>query len=295
VLPPAALADQVQVFFAPAYTCPLSLDRPRVTTVHDVSFFAVPEDFSVREGVRRRMLVGAALRASRTVLAVSDFTRREILRFFPEIGPHVLAIPESADDNLPPAAPRDAARARLGVTGPMLLSVGAVFNRRRLPTLLRAAARLSRRWPGLVLDVVGENRTQPRLDIPGMVADLSLQAHVRLAGYVDDAGLAERYAAADVMVSLSEYEGFGLPTLEAMTRGVPVVAADRPALSELFGEAALLVDPTDDAGTADAVGRILAEPALAADLVRRGREVAGRYSWAETARRTWEALEDAAS
>jgi glycosyltransferase involved in cell wall biosynthesis len=292
-LPPAARADGVEVFFSPAYTCPLSLHVPRVTTVHDMSFFAIPEDFSVREGLRRRVLVGAALRASRTVLAVSDFTRREILRFFPDLGGRVTAIPEAADENLPPPPDRGAARVLLGVSGPLLLTVGAIFNRRRLPSLLRAVSRLRKGWPGLSLEVVGENRTQPSLDVAGMVADLGLQDHVRVAGYVDDARLAERYAAADVAVSLSEYEGFGLPTLEAMSRGIPVVASERPALGEIFGEAALLVDPADDEQVAAAVDRILREPALAQDLVRRGLALASRYSWAETARRTWEHIEAA--
>jgi glycosyltransferase involved in cell wall biosynthesis len=292
-LPAAASADGVQVFFSPAYTCPLSLDVPRVTTVHDMSFFVIPEDFSVRDGLRRRVLVGASLRASRRVLAVSDFTRREIARLFPDLAGRVVAIPEAADDNLPPPPGRDAARARLGVAGPLLLTVGAIFNRRRLPTLLRAVARLRKAWPDLVLEVVGENRTQPRLDVAGMVADLELQRHVRVAGYVDDVQLAERYAAADVAVSLSEYEGFGLPTLEALSRGVPVVASARPALSELFGEAALLVDPADDAQLAAAVERVLREPGLRQDLVARGLALAARYSWADTARRTWAEIEGA--
>jgi glycosyltransferase involved in cell wall biosynthesis len=293
-LPPAARADGVEVFFSPAYTCPLSLDVPRVTTVHDMSFFALPEDFSVREGLRRRLLVAASLKASRTILAVSDFTCREILRFHPDLAGRVVVIPEAADENLPPPPARDESRAALAVSGPLLLSVGAIFNRRRLPTLLRAAARLRRSWPDLRLEVVGDNRTHPPLDVHGMVSDLDLQEHVRVAGYVDDARLAQRYAAADVAVSLSEYEGFGLPAIEAMSRGVPVVAGDRPALSEIFGDAALLVDPADDGQVAAAVDRILREPDLRADLVRRGLALASRYSWAEAARRTWDEVEAAA-
>ncbi|HEY2943584.1 MAG TPA: glycosyltransferase, partial [Vicinamibacteria bacterium] len=78
LLPPAARADGVDVFFSPAYVCPLRLQTPRVTTVHDLSFFALPRDFTLRDGFRRRSLVAASVRASRAVLAVSDFTRREI-------------------------------------------------------------------------------------------------------------------------------------------------------------------------------------------------------------------------
>jgi glycosyltransferase involved in cell wall biosynthesis len=294
VLPAAAARDRIDVFFAPAYTCPLSLDAPRVTVVHDVSFFALPHDFAVVDGIRRRATVAASMRASRLVLTVSDFSRREIEGLFPELRGRVRAIAHGADDGLAPAPPRAAARAALGLTGPMILTVGAILNRRPLPVLLRAAASLRAGWPGLAVIVVGENRTHPRLDIPRTIEETGMSGRARIEGYIDDAALASRYAAADVAVFLSDYEGFGLPALESMARGVPVVASRAPALGEIFGEAALLVDPRDEREVAAAVDRVLREPALRDGLVARGRALAARFSWAETAARTWECLESAA-
>ena len=290
LVPPAAGADSVEVFFAPAYVCPLRLRTPRVTTVHDLSFFALPRDFTMRDGLRRRLLVAASVRASRSVLAVSDFTRREILARFPEAEARTVAIPLGADDRLAPAPPREEARARLGVTGPLVLAVGAIFNRRCLPDLVRATARLRQRWPDLTLDVVGEDRTHPPLDVPGLVRALGLKRNIRLSGFVGEASLAMRYAAADVAVVISEYEGFGLPALEAMVRGVPVVTSTAPALGELFADAAVLVDPHDAPGIAAAIDRVLSEPGLRALLQERGRTLASRYSWADTARRTHDVL-----
>jgi glycosyltransferase involved in cell wall biosynthesis len=121
-----------------------------------------------------------------------------------------------------------------------------------------------------------------------------LERNVRLSGFVGETALAARYAAADVAVLLSEYEGFGLPALEAMARGVPVVTSVEPSLGEIFAEAAILVDPHDPLDVAAAVGRILDEPALRDALVARGHALAARYSWAETARRTAEVLAAAA-
>jgi glycosyltransferase involved in cell wall biosynthesis len=172
--------------------------------------------------------------------------------------------------------------------------VGAIFNRRCLPDLLRAAASLRRRWPDLEVEVVGADRTQPPLDIVGLIRELELEPNVRLSGFVGEAALALRYAAADVAVVLSEYEGFGLPVLEAMTRGVPVVTSTAPALGELFGDAALLVDPHDVPAIAGAVDRVLSRPELRARMAERGRALASRYSWAETARRTLDVLGAAA-
>jgi glycosyltransferase involved in cell wall biosynthesis len=294
LLPAAARADGLDVFFSPAYVCPLRLPTPRVTTVHDLSFFALPRDFTLRDGFRRRLLVAASVRVSRSVLAVSDFTRREIVARFPEAEAKTVAIPLGADHDLPPAPSHEEARARLGVNGPLLLVVGAIFNRRCLPDLLRAAASLRRRWPDLEVDIVGEDRTHPPLDIVGLLRGLGLEAHVRLSGFVGERALALRYAAADVAVVLSEYEGFGLPVLEAMVRGLPVVTSTAPALGELFGEAALLVDPHDVPAIAAAVDRVLSESDLRMRLAERGRALASRYSWAETARRTRDVLGEAA-
>jgi glycosyltransferase involved in cell wall biosynthesis len=290
----AARADAVDVLFSPAYTCPLGFSRPRVTTVHDLSFFSVPEDFTLGEGFRRRLMVAASMRASAAILAVSEFTRREIARWFPDLADRVVHVPHGADDDLPPPPPRDEARARLGLRGPLLLSVGAIFNRRCLPVLLRAVSRLVRRHPGLVLDVVGENRTVPPLDLPRAVRALGLDGQVRLGGFVSDQALADRYAAADAAVFLSEYEGFGLPALEAMARGVPVVVSSRPALGEIFGGAGLTVEPRDEPGVERALDRVLSDERLRGDLRARGLSLAAGFSWDDTARRTREALGAAA-
>lgn len=294
VLAPAAARDGLDVFFAPAYVCPLSLRVPRVTTVHDLSFFSWPEDFTIRDGLRRRELVRASVRVSHRVLAVSAFTERELVRYFPDRASRFVHIPHGPDEDLPPAPRRDQARVRIGARGPVILTVGSILNRRRLPVLLRAVAALRRAWPGLVLEVVGDNRTHPPLPIETLVEELGLQSSVRVSGYVSEQGLVARYAAADVFVFLSEYEGFGLPVLEAMGRGLPVVTSTRPALGEIFGAAALLVEPTDDAALAGAIDRVLGSPTLAADLVARGHRLRQSYSWEHTATRTREVLVQAA-
>jgi glycosyltransferase involved in cell wall biosynthesis len=293
-LPAAAAADRCDVFFAPAYSCPQRLRVPRVTAVHDLSFFSLPHDFRWLEGVRRRTTVGISLRVSAAVLACSDFTRREILARFPRLRGRVHHVPLGPDDDLPAAPPRDEARRRLGLAGPSILAVGAIFNRRRLPELLRALAMVRRDFPDATLDVVGDNRTHPRLDLLGLARTLDLGSSVRFLGFIPDTELVWRYAAADVACCLSDYEGFGLPALEALSRGLPLVASRLPALGEVFGEAAILVDPADVPGIAQALQRVLHDPALRADLVARGHAVAARFSWRHTAERTWSVLEAAA-
>ena len=113
-LPRAAPSDALDVFFAPAYSCPLRLRLPRVTAVHDVSFFHHPQDFAPAEAARRRLLVGASLAVSTRVLTISEFSRREILALDPGLRPRLRVTPLAADEDLPASPPRAAARARVG-------------------------------------------------------------------------------------------------------------------------------------------------------------------------------------
>lgn len=293
-LPAAVRRDRLDVFFAPAYACPLSLSVPRVTTIHDLSFFSQPEDFTALDGLRRRILVGLSLGASRRILTDSDFTRREIVGRRPDTDGRVDVIPLGADDDLPPGPPRAEARERLGIAGSYLVSVGSILNRRRLPALLQGMALVARSHPSVLLDVVGENRTHPKLDLSRIVERLRLRERVRFSGFVSDEDLALRYAAADGAVYLSEYEGFGLPVLEAMARGLPVVTSLRPATGEIFGEAALTVDPSDTEGIAGAIDRLIHDLELRSRLTASGRSLAARHTWARAAARTRSALATAA-
>jgi glycosyltransferase involved in cell wall biosynthesis len=294
LLPPAALRDKLDVFFSPAYTCPLCLQVPRVTAVHDLSFFSIPADFSWHEALRRRVLTGLSIGVSRRVLACSSFTRREISSRFPEAAARVREIPLGPDEDLPPGPGREEARSRLRASGPLLLTVGTLLNRRHLPTLIQAAGLLVRRFPRLILDVVGDNRTQPRVDFAALVRRLGLDRHVRLSGFVTDPELADRYAAADAFVSLSEYEGFGLTALEAAARSVPLVLSHSPSLGEVFADSALFVDPRNPVDVAGALGQVLEHGSLRADLMARGLALAARHSWSRTAGLTREALAEAA-
>jgi glycosyltransferase involved in cell wall biosynthesis len=285
-LPRATREDGVEVLFCPAYTCPLSLKIPRVTTIHDLSFFSVPEDFTLTDGARRRFLVAASLRASRALLANSAFTKREIQGRFPDTADRVVDVPLGADDDLAPAPPREEAERRVGPRRPFLLSVGSILNRRCLPDLLRAIALLRPSFPSILLDVVGENRTHPKLNLEALVSSLSLEDHVRLSGFVSEAALADRYAAADAAVFLSEYEGFGLPALEALSRGLPLLTSVRPATGEIFRGAASLVEPRDPLGIARALEELLSNAPLRDELREKGLALAARLSLRSTAERT---------
>lgn len=295
-LPGALRADRIDVLLSPAYSCPLMGSVPRVTAIHDLSFFARRQEFGLVHGLRRRAMARLSARVSRSILACSVFTKGEIRR---HLGEDAAAKTEvvllGPDDDLPPGPGREAARAalRLDEGAPYIVTVGTVLRRRNVSTLVRAVALLREKHPAVRLGVVGENRSHPFEDVKALAASLGCESAVQVSGFVSDELVACHYAAADVAVFLSEYEGFGLPTLEAMSRGVPTLIANRGSLNELFSNGALVVEP-DETLVADALARVLSDSVTSADLREAGREAAKDFSWERAAEQTLAVLEKAA-
>jgi glycosyltransferase involved in cell wall biosynthesis len=281
----AVRREAPDVFFAPAYTAPLGLAVPLVVTIHDVSFSRHPEWFSFREGTRRRWLTRSAARRARTVVTVSQFSAREIQELYGVPAERMAVVPNGLTSYESAATvPRE----------PLVLYTGSIFNRRRLPDLIAAFARVVEAVPGARLVIVGKDRTWPRQDLRALAVSHGIDARVRIADYVPDEEMARLYARASAFGFLSEYEGFGLTPLEALTAGVPIVVLDTPAAREVYGDAAAFVEPGDIRGTADALTRLLASPQERAALLARAPDVLSRYSWDSAAAETLSIVENAA-
>jgi alpha-1,3-rhamnosyl/mannosyltransferase len=233
-------------------------------------------------------------RRSSAIIADSEHSRRAIVERLGIAAAHVAVIPVGLGPEFRPASPTAAQRERYGLGGAYALYLGNFMPHKNLPRLLRAWAALPspvRTAHRLVL-AGGDRANRPAL--AALAAELGLGAGVGFPGLVDDADLPAVYGGAALYVQPSLEEGFGLPALEAMARGVPVVTSIHPSLNEIFGEAALLVDPHDVPAIAQALDRVLSEPGLREGMVARGRALASRYSWAETARRTADVIAAAA-
>ena len=296
-LPRALRGDRIDVLLSPAYSCPLFAAVPRVTAIHDLSFFARPEEFGFAHGLRRRVMARGSARVSRSILAFSEFTKSEIRhRLGLSAAGKTEVVLHGPDDDLPQGPGRAESRSFLGLAAdtPYIITVGTVLRRRNVSMLVRAVASLRRHRPQVRLGIIGENRCHPFEDVAALATSLGCEREVHVSGFVSDDEMAIHYAAADVAVFLSEYEGFGLPALEAMSRGVPTIIADRGSLNELFAPGALVVEPEETA-VIDALLRVLNDPAVAADLRRRGLERAKSFSWERAAHETLRVLEKAAS
>lgn len=295
-LPEALQDDGIDVLLSPAYSCPLLGSIPRVTAIHDLSFFARPQEFGFAHGLRRRLMARLSARVSRSILACSEFTKGEVER---HLGGAAAAKTEvvrlGPDDDLPAGPSREASRKALGLEdgAAYVITVGTVLRRRNVSTLIRAVARLRDAMPEIRLGIIGENRSHPFEDLETLARSLGCAEAVSVSGFVPDEEVATHYAAADVAVFLSEYEGFGLPALEAMARGVPVIISDRGSLNEMFAPGALVVEP-DETAVAAALNRVLNEPSVSADLKWKGLDRARSFSWVRASNETLGVLERAA-
>ena len=257
-----------------------------VVTVHDLIALRVRGNHSpLSTWLRRRHL--APLREARGLIFSSDFSRRDFLAAF-DYPPERTTVAHLGVEPGFRRMDRTEARARLGLEPdrPVLLHVGSEERRKNVETLLDAMPRLRRRWPDLLLLRVGGMSSRSR----GRIARHGLSGHVRYLGGLSDADLAACYAAADLFVFPSYYEGFGLPLLEAMQAGCPVVAANATSVPEVVGTAGVLVpDPRDPEALAQAVEALLEDPARRDELRAAGLARAAEFTWARTAERTAEA------
>ena len=268
-LPRAAARAGAQVLHCPTVRGPFSSQIPLVVTVHDLAVLRRPEAFNRWTRTYSRVAVPRVLGAARRIIAVSDFTRRELVELLGVADEKIRVVAEAADGAFGPDGKAAA--------GEYVLAVGTLEPRKNLPRLIEAARRA-----GVELRVVGERGW----------GDLELGGDgVVWLGRVPDDELAALYRGALCVAYPSLYEGFGLPVLEAMACGTPVVTSAGGATEEVSGTAAVLVDPLDPASIAAGIEEAASRRG---ELARRGLERASRFSWRAAAAQTAAIYEEVA-
>lgn len=289
------------LLFVPYFGPPSRSQDRAVVTVHDTIPLLLP-------AYRRGPLAGAysaLVRANagrcRLLLVDSDWTRRDAVQLMPVHPGNVRVVSLGVAEGMQPVqdeAVLEHTRTHYGLPSTYLLYLVGADRRKRADVLLKAYAELVERRPGapdLVLAGRVADRAGPAMfDLRSMVAKTGMESRVRFIGGVEESDKAAVYSGAQAFIFPSEYEGFGLPPLEAMACGTPVVAANSSSVAEVCSGAALLVPPGDVAALAEAVESLLGNPSLHGDLSAKGRARAAVYTWNKTAALTAKALAEAA-
>lgn len=291
---PAAVKDaKLDLFHVPHLNAPLLSRVPLVASIHDLIPFRYPDAIAARfGGVYFHAMARLVPRKARRILTVSEHTRLDLITLAGADPQKVETIPLGVDSRFAdPASPETKRRVRdrHGLTGRYLLYAGQWKGYKNVELLLQVMERLDRdRFADLKLVLVGKE--DPRVPMREMLAERHLSDRVVLTGFVaDEAELAALYQEATAFVFPSRYEGFGLPPLEAMAAGVPVIASDRASIPEVVGPAGLLLDPDRVLEWQRAIESLCEAPGRREALSTLGRERARTFRWEVTAAKTLEA------
>lgn len=263
---------------------------PTVVTIHDLSFMRYPQAFPAPQRRYLHSMVGRSARHARQVIAVSQATRDDVVALFGVPPQRITVVYNGVDDAFAPAPPEEveAFRRERGLPQRFVLHLGTLEPRKNLARLVEAFAQARQQLPeadDLKLVLAG-GKGWGYDDIFAVVERLGLQEQVLFPGYVADADLPWFYRAATVFAYPSLLEGFGLPVLEAMACGTPVITSAVSSLPEVAGDAALLIDPASVDALADGLVQTLSDVALAGEMRRKGLQQASRFSWQRTAAAT---------
>jgi glycosyltransferase involved in cell wall biosynthesis len=291
-LPVEAITGRVALFHATDFTLPPTLSHTRtLLTVHDLSFVRVPETASPSLKAYLDVVVPRSVRRADHILADSAATRDDLVALYGVPESKITVLLSGVDARFRPVTDDDALdRVRQRYTlpyTPFILSVGTVQPRKNYARLIEALARLKVHQPELQLVIVG-GRGWLEDPIYAVIDRLDLRGSVTFTGFAEDDDLPSLYSLAQVVALPSLYEGFGLPVLEAMACGTPVVTSDVSSLPEVAGDAALLVDPLDVDSLTDSLRRLLEDDALRAGLRARGLARAASFTWERSARQLLE-------
>jgi glycosyltransferase involved in cell wall biosynthesis len=276
----------------PNYIAPLNVACPFANVVHDLAIVRMPEFFNLGKLATQRPLLPLIVRRAAAVGTVSAASRRDIVELLGVPEHRVLMLPGAPHPAcaVPPASEVTRVRRTYGLVRPYVVSVGTLEPRKNLPTLLRAFDRLCARadMPTADLDlvVIGGRGWRDR-ELRSEIDRRRASGRLHTLGYVPERDLVALYGGAEVLAYPSHFEGFGLPVVESMACGTPVVATDVPALREVSGGAAVLVPLNDEVALADALAAVVGNPEARAAASARGLARAAMFSWESSAERLW--------
>jgi glycosyltransferase involved in cell wall biosynthesis len=287
------LARRPGVLFVPSHVVPVVHPRRTVVTVHDLGYLYYPEAHTRFSRLYLHLSTMYSARAARRVIAVSEATKRDLVERYHIPPGKIRVVYHGRDEAFRPVSEPNvlqAAAAKYGVQGPYCLHVGTLQPRKNLGLLVQAWVMLRERMESPPKLLLAGKRGWLYEPLVRSVEERGLGDLIRFADYVERADLPALYSGALALTFPSLYEGFGLPALEAMSCGTPVIASNASSIPEVVGDAGLLLDPHDAAAWAGAVERLSADDVMRRDMSRKGLERAAQFTWERCARETFDVL-----
>ena len=276
------------------YTAPPLVPAKVVTTIHDISYEHLPETFTRRSRFQMKLTIRHTAKRAEHIICPSEYSRRDIIDTYKIDPRRVSMIPLAAPTMYKPVTDSGLiarVRQKYGLRGDYILGVGSIQPRKNLVRLMEAYGLLSKRMTDLPPLVLAGKKAWMSDETVGADAFRKVMDKIVFTGYVPDEDLPSLYSGAVCFVYPSFFEGFGLPLLEAMQCGTPVIAGDLTSIPEVVGDAGILVDPYSVEQIAAALEAVLSDSQLRADLRRKGLERASQFSWKRTARQTLDIFE----
>ena len=282
------------------YTAPPLTPCPIVSTIHDLAFEHLPETFKRRSWMQLRLTVRSTAKRAAQIITLSDHSKSDIVETYGISPDRISVTPAAAASSFKPVSDENElqrVRQTYGIESDYILSVGAIQPRKNLARLVAAYSRLRHAHPQGKLPklVIVGKRAWLYGETLRTIEELELTNSVILTGYVPENDLPALYSGAVCFAYLSYFEGFGLPLVEAMKCGTPVIAGNRTSSPEVVGDAGILVDPFQIDEIAAAIKRVISDSDFRSDLKLKGLERARLFDWRETARQTLAVYQKAAT
>ena len=290
LLPEAIKKDGINIFFSPSYVLPFKLPKNVKTAVgiHDISYEAHPKWYSWQNRILLRWVSKKSAKKADVIFTCSEFTKNEILKYYKIKSEKIFVIPLAVDEKFTPYHSIESVE--YGIKNKFIFYVGAIFNRRFIPEIIEAFKRIADRLPEYQFLISGPNYTHPFIDIDNLIKKTNQeigQEAILYIDYINDKDLVNLYNAADLFIWLSSYEGFGLPPLEAMACGTPVLSTKKTSLAEVLGDYSIwLENPEDIDEISEKILKILGDEQLRNELIEKGLSQVGKFSWQNTALNT---------
>jgi glycosyltransferase involved in cell wall biosynthesis len=295
-LPRQVRADNIDVLLCPSYTTPLYCKKKTVVTIHDISYEVNPDWYPLRSQIRLRPFSYIAAKTSNLILTVSEFSKTEIITHYHVPEKKVKVTYEAADPRFKEIKDQHGkiqrVKRKYNIQSDFIFYLGAIVNRRNIDKLLDAFKKLCGKISGYQLVIVGVNCSYPYIDINSLIKKNGLSNAVLYFEYMKEEDILLLYNAATLFIWLSIYEGFGLPLLEAMACGTPVITTNCASIPEVVGDAALLVNPLNSDEIMTGMERILSDLNLREYLSQKGLHRVKLFSWEKCAKETLQALKE---